>query len=370
MAPALVMAEAANDLLGALDLEQTKLATWSFDDAERQLWFYTPTDHGGLAFTEMDSVQQRLVWRLVSTGLSEAGFNTASIIVGQENILDRVENFAVDFGRERGRDPQLYWIAIFGTPDASGTWAWRFGGHHVSLNFTIVDNAVVSATPCFFGADPASVPLLGPHLHRPLGAVEDLGRELVQSLNSSQATLAIASSAPPADLIGVNRTTLTEGDNTLGLPLLWRGRFEAALDSLLGEMQTNLEASLGGTQEELAGLAFSHQPKGIAATEMNPAQQEILHALLMTYVGRIHDDLADAEAAKFNGDKIAAMHFLWAGGTETGDPHYYRVQGGDLFVEYDNAQRGGNHVHTVWRDLANDFGGDPLAQHYATGHDH
>lgn len=362
------MLDAVSDLIGALDADQRQRATWDFDADERLRWFYTPTDHGGLPFTEMDSAQQRLVWRLVSTGLSEAGFNTAAAIVGHENILDRVEGFGVDFGRMRGRDPQLYWIAIFGQPSAQGTWAWRFGGHHVSLNFTIADGAIVSATPCFMGADPASVPLLGPHLLRPLGSAEDLGRDLVHSLDSTQRSAAVVSSAPPADLIGVNRTVLTEGDHTLGLPFLWRGRFEKALDSLLGKMQTTLEASLGGTPEELAALAFSHRPKGIAAVGLSADQQQILRELLTTYVGRIHDDLADREHAKYAGAKIESLHFLWAGSTDIGDPHYYRIQGGDLFVEYDNAQRGGNHVHTVWRDLSSDFGGDPLAEHYT--HDH
>ena len=57
--------------------------------------------------------------------------------------------------------------------------------------------------------------------------------------------------------------------------------------------------------------------------------------------------------------------FLWAGGAERHEPHYYRIQGERLFIEYDNSQRGANHIHTVWRDLANDFGGDALARHYA-----
>lgn len=362
------MIEAAGDLLAALDADQRREATWPFDDAERRRWFYTPTNHGGLPFTEMDSAQQRLVWRLVSTGLSEAGYNTAAAIVGHESILDRVEGFRVDFGRDNGRDPQLYWIAVFGEPAATGSWAWRFGGHHVSLNFTMVDGVVVSATPCFFGADPASVPLLGPHLLRPLGAVEDLGRELVRSLDTEQHRAAVLSSAPPADLIGVNRTSLSEGDHTMGLAYLWRGRFEGALDALMIEMQTKLEESLGGTPAELAQLSFSRKPKGLAATSLQPDQQEILRELLTTYVGRICDELADAQFAKYQGRKIDALHFLWAGSTEVGDPHYYRIQGGDLFVEYDNAQRGGNHVHSVWRDLTHDFGGDPLAEHYAHSH--
>lgn len=361
------MTAAAAALLRTFDANQRDAACWSFDDPERRLWFYTPTDHGGLPLSDMGPKQRRLLWRLITTGLSEGGYNTAALIIGQENILDRVEGFGVDFGRDRGRDPQLYWVAIFGEPLAEGTWGWRFGGHHVSLNFVIAQNRVVSTTPLFLGADPAAMPLLGPHLHRPLAAVEDLGRELVRSLDATQTKLSVVSSAPPADLIGVNRAELTEGDHTLPLPLLWRGRFESEIETVLETMQANLEASLGGSPDELAQLAFSTTPKGLSAASMTPDQREVLSELLKTYVGRIHDDLADDQLAKVTGSNLDQLHFLWAGGTEVGDPHYYRIHGGDLFVEHDQAHRGGNHVHTVWRDLSLDFGGDPLADHYTAG---
>lgn len=365
---AATMAARATDLLDALDADQRDAATWPFpSDDERRRWFYTPTDHGGLPLSEMTSEQHRLVWRLVAAGLSDAGYHTAALIVGHENTLDHFEGFVTDFGRARGRDPLLYWIAVFGDVARDGTWSWRFGGHHVSLHFTIVEGTVVSSTPCFLGADPASVPLLGPHLLRPLGAAEDLGRELVRSLSPEQASAAVLSTAPPPDLLGVNRTRLQDGDRSLPLPLLWRGRFEAELDRRLFDMQTQLEAALGGDPDELAGLAFTRAPKGISAASLSPDQREVLDELLLTYIGRIDDGLADAELARVHriGD---GLHFVWAGSREPGEPHYYRIQGGDLLVEYDNAQRGGNHVHTVWRDLERDFGGDPLAAHYVEAH--
>ncbi len=95
-----------------------------------------------------------------------------------------------------------------------------------------------------------------------------------------------------------------------------------------------------------------------------PISTEVLRALLDSYVDRLPDGLADLEREKFAGDRVADLSVLWAGGLETGEPHYYRIQGSDLLVEYDNTQRDVNHVHTVWRDLSNDFGGDALAAHY------
>lgn len=263
----------------------------------------------------------------------------------------------------------MYWIAVFGEP-AESTWAWRFGGHHVSLHFTIVDGVLVSATPCFLGADPATAPLLGPHLHRPLAGAEELGRELVRSLDARQAEVAIVSPVPPVDLVGVNRPRLTEGDKPLPLPVIWRGRFEHELDQALDAMQRRAEEQLGLEDEHLDAVAFSRSPKGLSAVDLRADQQEILRELLGTYVNRVHDDFADAQLAKIAGRRLDRLSFMWAGGLEPDQPHYYRVQGGDLFLEYDNTQRDANHIHSVWRDLALDFGGDPLASHYTDTRGH
>ena len=58
------------------------------------------------------------------------------------------------------------------------------------------------------------------------------------------------------------------------------------------------------------------------------------------------------------------VYFAWAGGLEPGQGHYYRIQGPTFMIEYDNTQNHANHVHSVWRDPANDFGEDLLKKHY------
>jgi hypothetical protein len=65
---------------------------------------------------------------------------------------------------------------------------------------------------------------------------------------------------------------------------------------------------------------------------------------------------------------VENLWFAWAGGTERGDRHYYRVQGPGLLIEHDNTQSGGNHVHSVWRVPGGDFGDDLLAAHYRQHH--
>ncbi len=366
------MAEAAVALVDGLDDRQRAAATWPFPATdERERWFYTPTDHGGLPLAAMTSAQHRLTHRLLATGLSTAGYVTVATIMGLENVLDFTEGWTSHFDRDRGRDPLLYWIAIFGEPGADA-WGWRLGGHHLSVSHTVVGGEVVASTPLFFGADPASAPLLGPHPLRPLAGVEDVGRELVRSLPADQLDTALVSAVAPTDIIGGNRPVLRDGDRMLGLPEIWRGRFEAELDERMQQMQRTAEADLGLTAEHLDALRFTSRPKGVSAAELSADNRSTLRALLDLYLDRLPDGVADEEKAKFDGDAIGSLSFLWAGSVERGEPHYYRIQGDDLLVEYDNTQRGVNHVHAVWRDLRRDFGRDalrdPLADHYADGH--
>ena len=369
------MADAAAALIDSLDEAQAALACWPMaDHDERIRWFYTPTDHGGLAISAMRPAQQRLAHRLVATGLSEAGYVTVATIMGLENVLDSVEGWTAAWGRERGRDPGLYFVRIFGDPTGDQPWSWRFGGHHVSIHHTVVDAEVVGSTPCFLGADPASAPLLGPHPLRPLAGAEDLGRELVRSLDEHQRSMAIVASVAPVDLVSANRPAYGLGDGDLPLPLaeVWRGRFSGDLAQRVEAIQRAAEAAAGLTAEHLEAVRLLvAQPRGITAAMLRRDQREILRALLDVYVGRVPDALADVEAAKYaTDDALGELRFAWAGGQDPGQAHYYRVQGPTLLAEYDNTQRGANHVHTVWRDPRHDFGVDVLSAHYEHGHAH
>lgn len=360
------MAEEAERLIESLDDAQRKMALWPFPgNDERRLWFYTPTDHGGLTLAAMTQPQHRQLFRLMASGLSTAGYVTASTIIGLENVLDQLEGFTATFERPRGRDPLMYFVRFFGTPSPTGTWSWRLGGHHVSLNFTIIDGVLSGSTPLFFGADPASAPLLGPHPLRPLAGVEDLGRELTRSLTGEQRGLAIVSPRAPTDMVGSNRPALTDGDQPIPLPLIFRRPFEGEVGDRLQRSQERLDAETGVSPADLEAMSFTHRPKGLAASAMDGDQRGMLDALLRLYVERLPDDVADEESAKFAGAALDDVHLLWAGGLEPGQPHYYRLHGPTILVEYDNTARDANHVHSVWRDPRGDFADDPLARHLA-----
>ena len=368
------MAAAATAWLGALDPAQRAAATGSAPspdaerDAERRRWFYTPTDHGGLVLGDQRPAQQRLAHQLVATGLSVAGYVTVATIIGLDNILDQVEGWSVDWGRERGRDPGLYYLRVFGEPGGPGPWGWRFGGHHVSLNNLIVDGVVRSTTPCFLGADPAVSPLLGPEPLRPLGGAEDLARSLVRSLDPARAARATLLDRAPSDIVGGNRPHLADGDQMMYLRDLWSRPFsDPALAERIAGMDAAAERATGYDAGDYRRVALTAAPKGLPASELDAGQRDLLRALLAAYLGRVPDGLSPR--AGYDDDAaLDQVHLAWAGPTEPGRPLYYRLQGPRLVIEYDNTQRNANHAHSVWRDPASDFGHDVLGAHLAAHH--
>jgi len=360
------MSTVVGELIATLSTDARDTLCFDPHDCERLKWFYTPTHHGGLPLSEMTSSQHRIVHRLLATALSTPGHTTVSMIMGLENVLDRIEGFKLYYGRERARDPLLYWLAVFGDP-ASSDWSWRFGGHHVSLHFAIRDGIVTSTTPLFLGADPASSTLLGPHPLRPLAGPEDIARDLLHSLDPTTRAAVHLSPHAPVDLMGANRTRLSDGDGVVPLNEIWRGRFEDDTDELLSRVHDAAVAKANWSQDDHEVLAMSANPKGAPVAHLGATQTDLLRRLLGTYLDRIAPGLAEKQWQRAE-RHLNDLHFLWAGGTELGEPHYYRLEGGGLLIEYDNTQRDVNHVHTVWRDLTMDFGGDPLAQHYHDGH--
>lgn len=359
------MARAAADFLASLSPGQRKIANLPFaEETERRTWYYFPRMRKGLALGQMTSrAQQQLALRLVASGLSEAGFNAACTIIGLDNLLDGREGFLqrpYPFGppESRFRDPLMYFMTVFGTPFGDGPWGWRFEGHHVCLNYTVRGSAI-AATPIFFGADPADSPLPGGLQLRPLGGEEDRARELLAALRPDQRSQAVIASAVPLDIVQSNRPRVEEG----ALPL--------SVNAQMGQPDTASERRrrlFGVTPETEEALRFSAQPKGLAGAAMDQAQRAALARLLDVYFGRLPEPLAAAQAALA---PLTEVSFAWAGATERGGFHYYRLQAPRLLIEYENAALGGNeipnHIHAVLRDPQGDFG-DVLAEHHAAAH--
>ncbi len=307
--------------------------------------------------------------RLVASGLSTPAYVTVATIIGLENVLDQAEGFAVMFDRERGRDPGLYCLRVFGEPGGAGPWGWRFGGHHVSLNNLVVDGELVSTTPCFLGADPASAPLLGGAVNRPLARVEDLARDIVRSLPAELAQRAVLLPRAPSDIVTANRNRVSEGDRVIPLAGVWRHeRFSDAVEQAkLQKLSDAIDDAAGYSDADHAAVSYTAAPRGVAAAQLNIEQRDMFRALLGTYLDRVPPETSPVSLYDDDAE-LDAVHLAWAGSAQPGAPHYYRVQGPGLLLEWDNTQRGANHAHSVWRDPTADFGLDVLAGHRAAHH--
>ncbi|MHB1327179.1 MAG: DUF3500 domain-containing protein [Gemmatimonadales bacterium] len=305
--------EAADAFLASLDAAQRFRATFAFEDAERLNWHFVPRARRGLALKDMSPEQQGLARGILRAGLSKRGYLTASTIIELETVLREMgEN-------PRVRDPELYFFSIFGTPSDTAPWGFRTEGHHLSLNFTLVRDSLIATAPAFFGANPAEVRSGTRRGLRALALEEDIGRELVLSLDEGQRRKALIASVAPSDIVTGNA---------------------AQVDPL--------------------------SPIGIHVTALRSDQAATLVRLLDLYLGRMAEPLAARRRAALERTDFSHVSFAWAGSTQRGEAHYYRIQGPRFLVEYDNTQNGANHIHTVWRDFAGDFGRDLLREHYRT----
>src|SRR3954466_10843927 len=214
---ATAMSTAATAFLGALTPDQRQQATFAFDTDERLRWHFIPTEmypRKGLLIKQMTPAQRTLAHDLMKAGLSQRGYLTASSIMDLENVLGALEasQRAAATPPPRAapivRDPEGYFFSVFGTPSAKDTWGWRVEGHHISLNFTIVNGTLVAGSPAFFGSNPAEV-RSGPKKGlRILGAEEDAARALVDSLDADQRAKGIIGATAPNDMVTMNQNDI------------------------------------------------------------------------------------------------------------------------------------------------------------------
>jgi hypothetical protein len=311
------MASAAKQFLDALDAGQKKQATYALTDAERENWNFVPIERKGVSFRDTSTQVQALGLALLRTGLSHTGVAKAQAVMQLELILKELEKN----GPPGRRDPTNYLVTIFGEPSAEKSWGWRFEGHHLSFNFTIVDGKHVFFAPSFIGTNPAEV-RAGPRKgERVLAEEEDLALKLINSLDAGQRQKAIFAQDALKEIVTTNKKRVE--------PL---------------------------------------SPAGISAADLKPAQRDMLTALVKVYFNRWRPELADEALAKIRTAGPDKMTFGWAGGLDRSKQTYYRIQGPTFLIEFDNFQGNGNHVHTTVRDFKGDFGHDLLREHYAKEH--
>ena len=311
--------DAAKAFVNSLNAEQKAKALFEYMDGERVFWYYPPMNRHGLALRDMEPAQRELAMAVLASGLTPESYEQAKLIIEHEEVLGPLE-------KEKGivsfrRDVELYYFTIFGEPGGKDPWGWRVEGHHISIHFSIMDDKVISTTPFFFGVNPAEVRKGPKNGLRILGGREDLAFDLMNSLDEKQVEESIICETAPADIV----------------------TFNASKASLM-------------TYE------------GLPASKMNGGQKELLMALVSEYVNQVRSDLAGQKLADLEKTGLDHLHFAWAGPVSKDEPHYYRIHGGDFVVEFDNRQDGANHIHSVWRDVENDFAADVLRDHLILYH--
>ncbi len=305
--------------LETLDAKQREAASFAFDSDERLNWHFIPRERLGLPIKQMSLAQRRAAYALLQSGLSHEGYLKATTIMSLEGILRELEKDRP--GNEARRDPEKYWLSVFGTPSATEAWGWRFEGHHLSLNFSSVAGLTVATTPLFLGANPAEV-RTGSHAgQRVLAAEEDLARALMVSLADAERKIALLAAEAPEEVFTVP-----------GKPI-----------------------DLG-------------QPAGLAFAAMPPPQQWQLEQLITKVVRTLRGELAGKALQDIRHAGLDRVHFAWAGSLKRGEGHYYRITGPTFIIEYDNTQNDANHVHLVWHSLEGNFGLDALRRHYEKHH--
>ncbi|MGE0863759.1 MAG: DUF3500 domain-containing protein [Vicinamibacterales bacterium] len=316
---AAAMARAAGQFLSSLTPEQRTKAAFAFNSDDRLRWHFIPNEmfpRQGLMIKNMTEPQRRLAHGLLRTGLSARGYDKVTGIMQLEDVLKVMEA-----GGRFARNKEEYLFSVFGTPGPKGPWGWRVEGHHISVRFTINDGSVtnhVASSPMFLGSNPAEVREGDRKGTRVLGEEEDAARTLVQALSPEQARAAVISATAPADILTMNKNDIS--------PLPEEGILYAALQ---------------------------------------PGQQQLLVRIIEVYTSTMEADVAAERMAVAGRAGLDKLRFVWAGSTEKGQKHYYRIQGPTFLIEFDNTQNNGNHVHSVWRDFNGDFGRDLLRDHLA-----
>lgn len=308
------MTEAANKFLETLDAKQRATVVLPYDTPKRVDWHFIPkSERKGLQVKHMKESQRKAALHLLRTTLSKVGYDKAIQVMELESVLKDLEK------EKRGgaiRDSQRYYYTIFGEPKADSKWGLSIEGHHLSFNFVVDGNSVVSSTPTFYAANPATLmsDIAGVKKGvRVLKQEEALGFQLVNSLTDEQKTKVIISDKAPREIRGA------------------------------GEQAT--------PKDEKVGISYA---------ALDDDQKRIMRELVRSYITNLPEDVGSERMQGIVDSGPANVHFAWAGPTKPGIGHYYRIQGPSFLIEFVNTQpdpagNPANHIHCVWRDGKGDF---------------
>ena len=312
------MAVAASALLESFDEQQRAASVFDFDHAERRHWQPVPMGTAGVRLDEMTEPQRANVRTLLRSVLSEAGVATVDGVL----LLEKIH---LSLMPDRGRGNRLlavdrYFVTVYGDPRTGDPWGWRIEGHHLSMTFTCKNSEWTAHGPIFVGSQPARVKGGEHDGMRLLGGKDDSVRSFLTSLDAKQRAKALADDKLPGNIL------LLPGKDQ-GFP----------------------------------------QPRGLAGADLTRAQRAALFKILTDWADWLRVDLASAERKRMKAG-LDETRLLWLGGIGVDAPHYWRIVGPHFAIEYAAPERDPDHVHALWRDTENDFGGALLRRHLEQHH--
>lgn len=305
--PGISMAVAATKLAELLPAELKQKMMYGYDDPERLNWHFIPRDRNGIVLWDLEGASRKAADELVKSGLSAAGYAKTLQVRSLEEVLYLFEEGEEEYRRNR-RHPHKYHITVFGTPGPTGTWGWRFEGHHLSLNFMIQDGVVVSSTPEFFGANPGLIDGGPKRSLRVLGKREDLARDILKACTPAQSQQMWIAKEAPDDIRGAGAAQ----------PVV----------------------------TEAVGLRYA---------DMSAEQQKLLRELIAEYVTAMPVQVVRDRMKAIEKSGMDDIRIGWWGESERNQRHHYVVQGASFIIEYNNTQNEANHVHAMWRNIDGDF---------------
>jgi len=310
------MTVAARAFLAVLDEAQLAKTLTAIDSTERSHWSNVPYQahhRPGLRLGDLNREAMLRVHDLLRASLSSQGYQKVAGIMRLDDInraqqVARLRADATAYARAQAESfgSANYFISFFGDPRRDARWGWLVQGHHLGVSFTVADGKA-AFLPMFVGATPFAVEEDVETGWSALAQEVTRGVELVSALTESQRKIAISPAAVPEDLL-----------NGVGN----KHRFTPA--------------------------------EGLRGSDMTAEQRRLLRALVEEYVDNADFDAADAQLAAIADAGWDNLAFTWRGAMgDLTEPFYYRVQGPRIIIELRNAE---NHVHTITRDPANDYG--------------
>lgn len=316
----------------SLTAEQKTVAFRPFDDPARTGWTNLPVGmekRPGIRFGDLSSASKTRLHIVLTTLLSSQGYLK---LVGLMNMDDALNEIYVKAYADKKVDDETYttirgldwsyenyFVSIWGQPGSGAPWGFKFEGHHISINCTS-DGSRIVVTPLFLGDDQAEVTETRYSGLRVLTKEEDYAFRFLHSLTAGERETATLSVEVPGDII-----TNPKGPRRL------------------------------------------EEKQGLAVGTLNNEQKILFRRLVAEFVDNLEFGKREEYWKEFEAG-FDQTFFAWIGGYEEDKPHYYLIHGPEILIEYDNIswdKEGADHIHTIMRDVTNDFGEDILRAHYS-----